>query len=76
MLSEKIALDYDYCVVEFEKTPEICEKVFDYLIENYYCMQKSFSGEVIMQDDDSIIEAPHILSKIADNIIKFKTRDK
>ena len=57
-------------VVKFENTPEMAEKVFKKLID-WYFEQESFMGECIMQCDNSIIEAPEVLSEIADDIIKF-----
>jgi len=67
---KSIKTEFGEC--QFEKTPEMCEKVFDYLIENYYKKYEAFSGEIIMQDDDCQIYAPEVLSKIADNVIEFK----
>jgi hypothetical protein len=48
------------------------EEIFDYLIENYYKKYGQYSGEGIMQSDKPLIEAPDILSDIADDIIKFE----
>ena len=60
----------DY-IVEFEDSPELRDKVFEAVL-SFYKKHESFCGEVIMQADDPIIEAPEVLSRIADNIIKFK----
>ena len=58
-------------VIRFDDSQEIKDKVFESLIEDYYLKYGSFCGESIMQSDDPIIEAPVVLSEIADKIIKF-----
>lgn len=60
----------DY-IVEYEDTPEMHKKVFDAVLE-YFKKHQAFHGEVIMQCDDPIIDAPNALSNIADDIMKFK----
>jgi hypothetical protein len=60
----------EYSTVTFEDSSEMARKVFDKVIE-WYKKHKQFSGEGIMQDDDPIIDAPHFLSDLADEVIKF-----
>jgi hypothetical protein len=60
----------DY-MVEYEDIPEMHKKVFDAVL-NYFKKHHAFHGEVIMQCDNTIIDAPNVLSNIADNIMKFK----
>lgn len=60
--------------VTFDDSRETRDRVFDMLIENYYARLCSFSGESIMQDDESISDAPDILADIADDILKFDVR--
>ena len=57
--------------VSFEDSPELHKKVFEHLLENYFKKYNCYFGECIMQDDDSQIYAPEVLSDIADDIIKF-----
>ena len=59
-------------VVTFDDSQEVKDKVFEYLITNFYFEYGSFTGECIMQTDNPQIYAPEILSNIADDIIKFK----
>ncbi|MCK5610721.1 hypothetical protein KAR91_53100 [Candidatus Pacearchaeota archaeon] len=57
-------------IVEFDDSPEMAAKVFKRLID-WYKEHESFCGETIQQRDEPIIDAPNILSLIADDIIKF-----
>ena len=61
--------NYGY-VYTYELTESDKDLISDKLIEYY--TKNCLTGESIMQDDDSIIEAPEVLSEIADEIIKFK----
>lgn len=47
----------------------ICKRLI-----KYYSTHLWF-GEGIHQDDDSLIDAPNVLSDICDNIINFKEED-
>jgi hypothetical protein len=62
------------CTVSFEETEELKEKVYRTIL-GYYLDQEAFSGEAIMQCDEPIIEAPNLLSKIADDVFKFKVTE-
>jgi len=59
--------------VVYNQSQEIKNAVFNRLIDWYFKHQR-FSGEGIMQSDDPLIDAPVILSEIADEIIKFNVR--
>jgi hypothetical protein len=58
-------------VVTYDHSENVANKVLDYLIENYYLKHESFCGESIQQCDNTILDAPAVLSGIADKIIKF-----
>ena len=60
----------DYTVIH-SATPEMKEAVFK-AVMNYFQAHKAFHGEVIMQSDACIIDAPSVMAYIADDIIKFK----
>lgn len=60
-----------YGDMSFIETPELKEKVYQSVL-NWYINQGYFSGESIMQSDDPIIDAPNLLSDIADDLFKFK----
>ena len=57
-------------VIEYTISDEQQAKIVARLME-YYSSHHHF-GEGIHQDDDSIMEAPSVLSDICDNIIEFK----
>ncbi len=57
--------------VKFNDDEETKQKVFNNLLE-FYAKHEAFSGESICQSDDPQIEAPELLSEIADNIFQFK----
>ena len=59
--------DYE---ITYDDSPEMAKAVFDKLIE-WYIDTELFSGESICQSDTGNIEAPMILSDIADDVIKF-----
>jgi hypothetical protein len=59
--------------VSYEITDEQKDKILERLIK-YYSTHIYF-GEGIMQDDDSIIDAPEVLADICDDIIVFKTKE-
>jgi hypothetical protein len=63
------------CIAKYEDTPEIREKVFLRVLE-YFKKNEAFLGEVIHQSDDCIIDAPSVLSDIADKILKFEVSEK
>jgi hypothetical protein len=61
---------YSYEITE-EQQRKITERVLEYYADKRHCC----FGEGIHQDDDSIINAPSVLSDICDNIIEFKEVD-
>ena len=54
-------------LISYDDSPEIVNKVFNAVMK-YYFDHESYCGEVIMQDDDCIIDAPECLASIADMI--------
>ncbi|MCK5601995.1 hypothetical protein KAR91_09005 [Candidatus Pacearchaeota archaeon] len=56
--------------VSFNDSDEVRDAVFEKVLE-YFEEYECFCGESIMQSDDPIIYAPHYMSQIADDIIKF-----
>lgn len=60
----------DCTTTKYAITDEMKNKIIFKLIE--YFEKHGHIGEVICQCDDAIIEAPYVLSDIADNIIKFE----
>jgi hypothetical protein len=67
-----VTLKTAYGEVSFRDDAEIKEKVFNEVLK-FYIKHEAFVGEVIMQSDDCIIDAPEVLSDIADKIIMFTT---
>jgi hypothetical protein len=64
---------FDDFEVSFEETNDIRNKVYEAVL-NFLIEKNAFSGEVIMQSDDCLIESPQIIAKIADDIFKFKVK--
>ncbi len=69
----KISKLLDYTVT-YNADPKTVQAVFDRLIE-WYCKYKLFCGESICQSDRGSIEAPIVLSDIADDILQFMVDD-
>jgi len=65
----------DEFVVKYVDTDEVRNKVFDTVIA-WFTDHEAFCGEVIQQSDNCIIDVPDLLSKIADDVIKFKVNYK
>lgn len=63
-------LETENYIVSFADTPILHKKVFDAVID-YYKKHEAFNGECICQSDDPVIDAPHLLAAIADDIIQF-----
>ena len=63
----------DEVKVSFDDTEElrraIAEKVYAYFVEH-----EVWSGEQIHQSDGPIIEAPHVMSAIADELMNFEVK--
>jgi len=59
--------------VSYSDDSKTKDAVFKHLID-FYKKHKTFSGEELQQSDEPILEAPDVLSEIADNIIKFKVK--
>lgn len=59
--------------VEYEDTDDLRRQVFEAVLD-FYIQLEAFHGEVIQQSDNCIIEAPSVLSGIADDLFKFKVQ--
>lgn len=68
-------LENDERVVTFRVNAETKDAVFDRVMK-FFEEQDQFSGEGIHQSDNCLIEAPSVLSDIADNILKFNVNYK
>ena len=66
-------IEKDDYTIDIDKTPELMEKVFDRVLA-FYIEHETFMGEAIQQADEPIMDAPSVLSDIADNIIKFDVK--
>lgn len=71
----KKEIEHDDFITTYEETEEIKQKVFDAVMK-YFKDHEAFCGEVIMQDDNCQINAPSVFADIADDIIKFQTKNK
>ena len=60
----------DY-TIEYSDTDETKSEVFNRLIE-FFIKHEAFNGEAIYQNDNPLLDAPELLSDIAENIIQFK----
>lgn len=58
-------------VAEYEDGENIKNLVFERVMK-FFKENEAFCGEQIMQSDRTLIDAPNVLSDIADDIIKFK----
>lgn len=69
-----MTITFDDFKVTYKDNPDIHKLVFNKVME-YFIMHQSFSGEVIVQDDNCNIDASSVMASIADNIIKFKVEN-
>ena len=67
---EKYGETYTYDITD-EQKDEVIKKLIEYYADQKHCL----CGEGIMQSDNSILDAPHVLADICDNIIKFEGGD-
>jgi hypothetical protein len=67
---KKIKIE-DYYSIVFEESNELKDKVYESVL-NWFIKHKSFHGETIMQNDDTLINAPDFLSDVCDDMFKFK----
>ena len=63
----------DDVLVSYEITDEQKDRIIERLLKYY--KKHAYIGEVIFQDDDSIIYAPDVLADICDDIIVFKHKE-
>jgi len=60
-------------IITFEETEELKQAVYDRVLKFYLDME-AFSGESIMQSDNPQMEAPILLSDIADGLFQFDVK--
>jgi len=63
----------EICTVEYENSLETKEALFQKMKE-FFFKHHAFSGESVCQCDGPQIEAQELLSEIADEIFKFKSK--
>lgn len=62
------------CTVTYKVSDEIKEQILNRIIK--YCEEtKTDCGEGLHQCDNSLIEAPSVLSDIIDNILEMETHE-
>ena len=60
---------YEICYSE-ESAKEVLDKIIEWMEDpEHYA---SYSGEAIMQSDNTLIDAPELISDIVDNILRPK----
>ncbi len=69
-MKKEIRTKYGY-IVEYEDNEEVRNEVFNRVME-FFIKHDAFAAEIIGQADNPIIDAPHVLMDIADDIIKFR----
>lgn len=60
--------------VSYTDSTEVRDAVFERVMK-YFIKHGHFCGEGICQSDNPIIDAPNVMSDIADDIIKFEYKD-
>lgn len=68
-------LENDERIVTFRVNQEVKDAVFARVLE-FFEEQDQFSGEGLHQSDNCLIEAPSVMSDIADKILKFNVHYK
>jgi hypothetical protein len=61
----------DDMTVTFEETDELKSQVYEKVLQ-FFLDMGAFSGESIMQSDDPQLEAPELLSDLADYHFRFQ----
>lgn len=57
----------------YDTTSNAAEKVVEAVI-NWCNQHQCYSGEMLCQDDNCLIESPYLISNIIDNILKFNCK--
>lgn len=68
-------LETTEAIVTFNDDEATKQAVFDRVLE-YFKKHEAFHGESIHQMDNPIIDAPSVMSDIADDILKFSVQYK
>ena len=69
----KTSINIDDYRIEFNETNKLKEAVYKKILK-WYFKHRKFCGDGIMQSDDTTIDAPELLSDIADDLFKFKIK--
>lgn len=67
----EVTIQKDGYRVLYQDTPEIREKVFARVMQ-YFKEHDTYTGEGIHQTDNCIIDAPNVMSDIADDILECR----
>ena len=59
----------DDMIVTHENSPEMRDELYARLLD--WFQKHKYTGEAIMQDDDSTIDAAPFLAELADEVFKF-----
>lgn len=57
----------------YDTTSNAAAKVVEAII-NWCNQHQCYSGEMLCQDDNCLIESPYLISNIIDNILKFNCK--
>ena len=66
---------YEDFIVSYDDSDEVKNAVFERVMA-YFIEHQAFHGESIHQMDNTIIDAPSVMSDICDDIIKFDVVDR
>ena len=69
--NQMIEFETQSAKVQFDDSPEAKEKAFQLLLQ-YFQKHEAFNGECICQMDNPQIDAPIVLSRIAEDAFKFR----
>lgn len=62
-------IEHEYCDIVIDDSPEAKDKIFELLVR-YINLTGGYGGEVIMQSDNCIIEAPQTIASMVENVVK------
>lgn len=71
MNNETKTIETKDSIITFNADEATKQAVFDRVLA-YYVAHDQFFGEGIHQCDETIIDAPNVMSDIADNVLKFQ----
>jgi hypothetical protein len=71
----RITEENDEYTLLFNNDQQTKDLLYDAVME-FFCEHETYSGESICQSDSPQIDAPELLSKIAEKILKFEVKYK